>query len=72
MKNDLQEQVNRLVLISSELNAAVKHSNVAAEHFKNSEVPRGCAHTLALEGHLNVVSDLLKEIAKLHAVEARI
>jgi hypothetical protein len=70
MKSDIEQQVKKLKLISSELETAIKHSNIAAKHFESSEIPRGCAHTLALQGHLNSVNDLLKEIAKLHSLKA--
>lgn len=70
MNNELNEQSNRLKSISVELEKALKHSNIAIEHFQNSEVPRGCAHTLALEGHIHVVKELLVEIAKLHRMKA--
>ena len=72
MNNDLKEQSNRLKSISTELEKALKHSNIAIEHFQNSEVPRACAHTLALEGHIHAVKELLKEIAKFHRIKAEV
>lgn len=54
----------------AELESALKHSNSAVDHFKNSEVPRACAHTLALEGHLCTVKKLLCEIAKFYRTKA--
>lgn len=72
MNNDILNQINRLKAIASELELALKHSTVAVDHFQNSEVPRACAHTLALEGHLIIATDLLKEIAKFHSSKAAI
>lgn len=72
MKNELEDQSNRLKSISTELEKALKHSQIAADHFLNSEVPRACAHTLALEGHLIVISEVLKEIAKTHRIKASV
>ena len=70
MNNDLKDQSNRLKSISAELEKALKHSSIAIDHFQNSEVPRACAHTLALEGHIHVVQELLIEISKLHSIKA--
>lgn len=72
MKNELERQSERLNLIAKELDQAKEHALVAANHFTASEVPRACAHTLAVQGHLSAVMELLSEVAKLHATKARI
>ncbi len=66
MKSELEQQSERMKSVANELDQAMKHAKIATGHFSGSEVPRACAHTLALQGHLSVVAELLAEIAKLH------
>lgn len=66
-----EDQANRLEQIAAELEKAVAHARIAAGHFRNAEVPRGCAHAFATEGHLFVVNDLLKECAIWHRLAAK-
>ncbi len=70
MKNELEQQSERLNLVATELEQAMKHAKIAASHFSSTEVPRACAHTLAVHGHLAVVKDILAEVAKLHKTKA--
>lgn len=70
MTNDLEQQAVRMKSIANELDQAMRHAEIAADHFASSEVPRGCAHTLAVQGHLVVVNEILNEIAKLHKNKA--
>lgn len=72
MKSELQDQAAKLKSITEELEGAAKHSRIAAEHFLNSDVPRACAHTLALEGHIAVIAEILEEVAKLHRLKAKV
>ncbi|MBK7963369.1 MAG: hypothetical protein IPK04_20560 [Bdellovibrionales bacterium] len=67
----LEEQARRLDEILKELEMAVAHVKTAAAHFRSGEVPRGCAHTVALEGHMIVAGEFLKEISKTHRLAAR-
>jgi hypothetical protein len=53
-----------------QLEAAGRHARTAGDHFRGSEIPRGCAHALALEGHLVTARRLLDEIATMHAQHA--
>jgi hypothetical protein len=71
MNNDLEDQSKRLLQIAEELESAAAHARTASNHFKQSEVPRGCAHSLAVEGHLFVAKDLLEEVAKTHRLKAK-
>jgi len=54
-------------VIASELRRASEHAVVAARHFRESDVPRGCAHAFALEGHLRRATDEIADLSKLHA-----
>jgi hypothetical protein len=70
MNEALKAQSQKLILISEELKRAAAHAKIAAGHFDSGEVPRACAHTLATEGHIHVIQDLLKEVAKAHGLKA--
>lgn len=53
-----------------ELDRAAGHCRVAAEHFRNREVPRACAHAWAAEGHVREAEDRLGQQARVHAARA--
>jgi hypothetical protein len=53
-----------------ELEQAVAHCRVAAEHFRNYEIPRGAAHAWAAYGHLLEAKDRLGEQAREHATRS--
>ncbi|QKC71285.1 hypothetical protein EB815_20705 [Mesorhizobium loti] len=67
----LSETAQQLLEIANELEAAAKHVITAHVHFSGGEVPRGCAHVLALEGHILRVRHLLDDIQLRHAEHAR-
>jgi hypothetical protein len=50
-----------------ELDRAARHCEVAAQHFRNNEVPRGTAHAWAARGHLLEAEGRLDEQAREHA-----
>jgi hypothetical protein len=52
---------------AAELEEAVAHCRVAAQHFRDSLVPRGTAHAWAARGHLLNAEQLLDEQAREHA-----
>ena len=52
---------------ATELEAALEHCRVAAQHFRDGLVPRGTAHAWAARGHLLKAEDLLDEQAREHA-----
>lgn len=68
----LQHQSENFKSISSELEKALAHSKVCESHFKDGNVPRGCAHTVALEGHLLLVLEKLESVKLLHAKMAKL
>lgn len=59
-------------LAAAELERAAKHLRWTAEHFRNAEVPRACAHTVAAIGHISKVQKQLNELAELHASKAQV
>jgi hypothetical protein len=52
---------------AAELQLAVEHSRVAAQHFRDGLVPRGAAHAWAARGHVLNAEALLDEQAREHA-----
>ena len=56
---------------ADELEAAVDHLRTAARHFRDGEVPRGCAHAFAAYGHQLNAKALFDENAILHASKAQ-
>jgi hypothetical protein len=55
---------------AAELERALDHCRVAAEHFRNREVPRGTAHAWAVRGHLLNAQARLDEQAREHAARS--
>ena len=53
--------------VAKELELALGHSRVAAQHFRDKLVPRGTAHAWAARGHLLLAEALLDEQARDHA-----
>lgn len=56
---------------AEELERAVAHCRVAAEHFRNREVPRGAAHAWAALGHVLEAEDRLYEQAREHRLRSK-
>jgi hypothetical protein len=52
---------------AAELDQAARHCEVAAQHFRNKEVPRGAAHAWAARGHMLEALARLDEQAREHA-----
>ena len=53
--------------IAVELEQALTHVRVAAEHYRNELIPRGAAHAWAAHGHLLAAGELLDAQAREHA-----
>ncbi len=50
-----------------ELDAASGHLLATARHFREGEIPRGCAHAYAAEGHMLVARQIVEARAVQHA-----
>ena len=70
MKATREAVAERFDEVAAELERALAHCRVAASHFRADEVPRGCAHALALQGHLRRSQRGVDEIAEAHASRA--
>lgn len=71
MNKDLEVMALEFEKAAKELELAAKHCLVAADHYRNGEVPRGCAHAFAAIGHNSSASKILMERAQFHATKAR-
>lgn len=67
MSEPLQSTARLYDEAAAELEQALGHCRVAAQHFRNSEIPRGTAHAWAARGHLLNAATLLDEQAREHA-----
>jgi hypothetical protein len=56
---------------AKELEAAARHARVASKHFREGEIPRGCARAWAARGYMLNAGRMLDENAALHATKSR-
>ena len=52
---------------AGELRQAAAHLDVAAKHFQGGDIPRGCAHAFAAQGHESRGAAALDEATRIHA-----
>jgi hypothetical protein len=71
-QTDLELAVQLYEAAAAELERALGHCRVAAEHFRNGEVPNGAAHAWAARGHLVVAGQRLDEQAQQHTGKAQL
>jgi len=71
-----QEQLERAAQLyeeaAAELERAMGHCRVAAEHFREGKVPNGTAHAWAARGHVVLAGQLLDEQARQHTTKAQL
>jgi hypothetical protein len=69
-----QEELERAAQLyegaAAELERALGHCRVAADHFRNGKVPNGTAHAWAAHGHLVNATQRLDEQATQHTRKA--
>ena len=56
---------------AEELDRAAAHARVAAQHFRDGEVPRGAAHAWATRGHVLAAEKALDEQALEHRLRSK-
>jgi len=56
---------------AEELEKAAAHARVAAQHFRDKEIPRGGAHAWATRGHILAAEQALDEQALEHRLHSR-
>jgi hypothetical protein len=69
-QEELERAAQMYEVAAAELERAIGHCRVAAEHFRNVEHPRGTAHAWAARGHLLKAEALLDEQARQHSAKA--
>ncbi len=57
---------------AEKLERAAAHCRIAARHYTDRDIPRGCAHAFAALGDIALAQECIDENAKLHASKARI
>jgi len=57
---------------AEKLERAAAHCRIAAKHYTDRDVPRGCAHAFAALGDIALAQDAIDQNAKLHASKAQI
>jgi hypothetical protein len=63
----LDASARRYDEVAAELQLALEHCRVAAQHYRDELVPRGAAHGWAARGHLLKAAALLDAQAREHA-----
>jgi len=71
-QDELERAAQLYVEAAAELERALGHCRVAAEHFRNGEVPNGTAHAWAARGHLLQAAQRLDEQATQHTRKAQL
>jgi hypothetical protein len=69
---DLQEAARLYEAAAEELDRASRHCKVAAERFRNGEVPSGAAHAWAALGHVREAEEHLDAQARKHRTKAQL
>ncbi len=71
-QDDLERAAQLYEEAAGELERALGHCRVAAERFRNGEVPSGTAHAWAAHGHLLKASRQMDEQAEQHTGKAQL
>jgi hypothetical protein len=69
---DMEKMTALLAEAESEFHEAAQHLRISQLHFKNGEVPRGCAHMVAARGHERKANLKLNDAEILHSSKARL
>ena len=56
---------------AADLDLAAEHARVAAQHFRDREIPRAAAHAWATRGHVLSAEERLDRQAREHAERSR-
>jgi hypothetical protein len=66
----LQAAAEEYERAAREAELVVYHLRIAAEHFRERDVPRGCAHAFAAYGHLLTTKEVVDHQAIAHAAKS--
>jgi hypothetical protein len=53
-----------------ELSRAAEHFRTAATHFRNRDIPRGCAHACSAQGHIEIAQAKHRHWLQVHAARS--
>jgi hypothetical protein len=67
MTDPFEDAATMLEQSTKELEVKRQHLRVAAQHYRDHEVPRACAHVWSATGHLKTAGRLLDDLAIVHA-----
>ena len=67
-----KQAADRYDSAAAELERAAAHLRVAAGHYPDGEIPRGCAHAWAAHGHVRTAEGQLDDNAVAHAARAQV
>jgi TPR repeat protein len=71
IKQHLEAAAKLYDTAAEELEKAAAHARVAAQHFRDGEIPRGGAHAWATRGHMLAAQQALDEQALEHRLRSR-
>jgi len=63
----IKETADRFRRLAEEIETAASHARTAASRYMDGEQARGAAHGFGVSGHLEKASEMLSEIARMHA-----
>jgi hypothetical protein len=72
MADPRDEVAERFRQAAAKLERAAAHCRIAALHYVNRDVPRGCAHAFAAQGDMVLAQRAIEENASVHAGKAQI
>ena len=72
MADPREDVAERFKVAAEKLERAAAHCRIAAKHYMDRDVPRGCAHAFAALGDIALAHEAIDENAKLHAGKAQI
>ena len=58
------------VQAAEEFEAAAAHCRVSSTHYERRDIPAGCAHKVAAQGHLARGNEVLRQISIIHSEHA--
>ena len=72
MTDPRDDVANEFKAAAEKLERAAAHCRIAAKHFADREIARGCAHSFAALGDMSQASAAITRNAELHASKAQI
>lgn len=71
-ESDRVEVARLFTSAAAEFREAAAHLDTAARHFQAGDVPRGCAHAFAAQGHQSRGESAIDAATRIHADHANV